>query len=258
MRIVLCFCLTIAFLASSAQKGYYPTTHPVVIDGSDEDWTIGEHMFDRETQITYAFRKDTANLYVLVRTNHPQSFMKMVVTGLEIWAHPEGKKRRTYGLMYPVTRERGAAKIRPDMDPQEFLRQNRDRIKLTNLFGDERGAITASLNQLDQPLKVDHKLHDDGYWVYELAIPISAFPSPKKKKKGVWQIGITTPDLDRQDAPDMNDMGGGIGMGGMNQPGMMGPGRMGMGGAMPGGGMAPRSAGAPSSISVWTKVVMEE
>ena len=175
--------------------------------------------------------------------------------GWEIWAHPDGKKRRTYGLMYPMAIDRNPAQFGQGqgIDPKFFDQESRTTIQLTNLFGDERGAIQADLKQLDQPIEVQFQLADDGYWVYELAVPISAFPSPKKNKKGIWQIGITTPEAD----PPSDAGGGGMPAGSrMDQlPGGMagGPGGLGAGGGM--GGRP--SSFPPKGIRVWTKVIME-
>lgn len=255
MRIFLFLFLCISWIGLFAQKGYQPQATSVVVDGDDGEWTVGEQMFHRENQLTYAFRQDAENLYVLVKTSDRRALMQIAFTGLEIWAHPDGKKRRSYGLMYPVPRDKRLGQQMPNQAPdlKKVLEQNPDRIKLTNLFGDERGAILADLSQLDQPLEVKHQLFDDGFWVYELSIPLSAFPVTKKSKKGVWQVGITTPDLS-----EIDDMPSGMTGGGMRDPSMPGGGigGMGMGGSMPPGGM--RGPTRLSSLSVWTKVLIKK
>lgn len=280
MRFLLLIAMLTGHLMLSAQV-YTPSAEAVTVDGEDGEWTQGEYLYDQDSKMSYAFRKSESHLFLILRTNQRETLMQSRLAGIEIWVNTDGKKKRRVGVQYPMgMRDRRMQRQQAGMgqgqgNPQgqqgrqggrqgrRGMREMPTKIKLVGLYGDQGEPIVAELNTLDKPIDVKAKMHEDGFYVYELALPLDAFPLGKKGGD-VWRIGIENPEFEMPDRDDFNNrQGGGMRPGGMGAGGM-GPGGMGPGGMRPGmggpGGMGGRGNFNPSNMipmSIWTKVEMK-
>ncbi|MEO1450875.1 MAG: hypothetical protein AAFV07_15205, partial [Bacteroidota bacterium] len=228
--LIVCCCLPL-----SAQV-YQPSSDAVTVDGDDSEWTQGEYLYDQDSKMSYAFRKSDSHLFLILRTNQRETLIQSRISGIEIWVNSNGKKKRKVGVQYPMGRSgRQGQGQRPDQANSEprtgqgqqgrrpgrggGMRRMPTKIKLVGLYGDEGEPIVAELNTLDKPIDVKAQMHEDGFWVYELALPLDAFPAGKKSSD-VWRIGIENPEFEMPDPSEFRNRQGG-------------------GGMRPGGGMTP-------------------
>ncbi len=261
-RIIIFGCACLIGLNVQAQAVFFAKKGAIEADGVDTEWEAGQQLYDADNRVHYAFQHDDEFLYILVRTDSRPTIFKILKGGLEIWANPDGKKKRVNGLHYPIGMPMRIQDRRPEDFPGaenpadgEFKMPEVDTrsIRLTHLYGDEGDPILSELDQLNFPLKVKFVQSEDGYWVYEMAVPKAAFPTPKKDK-GIWRIGITTPSMMQRGPGGTGNIMGGSGMGGMNGMGMGGGRRPGMGPGMPSGGFSDKMK---DPLNIWTKVEMK-
>lgn len=254
---------------------YTPSSEMVTVDGDDLEWTQGEYLYDQDSKMSYAFRKSDTHLFLILRTNQRETLMQSRMSGIEIWVNSDGKKKRRAGVQYPIGMS-GRRKMRQEAmgdNPAQARPEGQGRrgrqgggrmemptqIKLMSLYGDEGEPIVAELGTIDKPILAQAQMHEDGFWVYELGLPLEAFPRSGKGNKP-WRVGIENPDFEMPDREQFgNRPGGAGGGGGMGRPGGFGPGGMGgPGGGMGQGGQAGgRGRFNPSSMipmSIWTKL----
>lgn len=73
------------------------------IDGSNSDWEGGTLTLNKKTQVDFAFRNDTDNLYVIFIFNDPRQFMSTIQqSGITLWLNTEGKKKKDYGIKFAI------------------------------------------------------------------------------------------------------------------------------------------------------------
>lgn len=104
------FCLTFAVLALcslnlSASKVVQSDwlAAPLTIDGSSGDWEGVTFATYKRTEVDYAFRNDSENLYVLFVFRNPREFMSSIRdTGMTLYLSTEGKNKKDYGIRFQV------------------------------------------------------------------------------------------------------------------------------------------------------------
>lgn len=74
---------------------------PVNIDGANTEWEGDSLTLNKKTQVDFAFRNDSDNLYVLFMFKDPRKFMSTInYTGMTLWLNTEGKKKKYYGIKF--------------------------------------------------------------------------------------------------------------------------------------------------------------
>jgi len=85
------------------------TMTPPNIDGSNSDWEGGTLTLYKKVQVSYAFRNDADNLYVIFIFNEPrkillrQSVMSTIRdSGITLWLNTDGTKKKKYGIKFAI------------------------------------------------------------------------------------------------------------------------------------------------------------
>jgi transposase len=79
---------------------------PLIIDGSDEDWTKPLLFSNRKEKLNYTISNDKDNLYILVSTRSPQEQQKIIQGGMTVWINNQADKNE-------ATSDRVSTKINP-------------------------------------------------------------------------------------------------------------------------------------------------
>jgi hypothetical protein len=106
-------------LASDWQQG------EMNIDGSDSEWQRGLY-YDKESDMVYGVRNDDKYVYIFLKTQNRSTQMQIMRQGLTVWFDREDGRNQTFGIQYPMSRQRTHAGFSPDSNeekPQLFLDQ---------------------------------------------------------------------------------------------------------------------------------------
>ncbi|MEO0468951.1 MAG: hypothetical protein AAF206_04965 [Bacteroidota bacterium] len=251
-------------------SGHFLIGQDVNIDGTDAEWTMGELMVQSGTKLAYAYRQDTEKLYVLIRANDPGTIRKVLVRGLRLWVNPDGKKKRLYGLGYPIgamaepdqmakLEEKPSILAQPTAGPDKMMAdlvlRQKGKVLIKGLYGMGEEPILTRLSELDTKIEVGMSLTDQDELIIEMAFPFDALPEMKKVKPE-WQIGIVTTagtgekaQMSVSGAPMPTGVGGPGSLGQQSQLGMPGAG----GGRRP-ATLSSSRKGFSEPIRIWTKL----
>ncbi len=75
-------------------------SEPVRVDGYPMDWDRNTLTSEDKLSIEYGFRNDAENIYVLFVFKDSKVMSSIAATGMNIWFHPEGKKKNNYGILF--------------------------------------------------------------------------------------------------------------------------------------------------------------
>jgi hypothetical protein len=205
--------LTIALLAfaifSSAAPKALQYKSDVVIDGNYVDWSAPLPFSHKVTGLQYGIANDNKTLYFYIRCTNKVMQQQIVSSGFEIWINMDGKKKKTTGIAYPIPIEKTetANEATPAAGNQAAApgrnRQGGDDMG----FGGGRGGfgglpglstdetttfvinkdliLTGFLVENGQQLakssavKTAITLDQEGFMLYELAIPFNTFYKEK-------------------------------------------------------------------------------
>ena len=223
----------------------------VKIDGDIKEWGDSLRYYNAEKKLNYTLANDKDNLYMAIRINDHSEQMRVMNAGLTLSINTKGKKKEMYSLTFPVADASAAPLLaKPGMD--QITAEDRDelmRARLTKLrnikvtgFPDIEGENITTSNTYG--IKTALNYDDNGYLVYEAAIPLKFFHADAPDKTE-WAFnikinGIAKPEGRGAGTRDDEQAGGGRGGMGGGGRGGMGGGRGGMGGGrggMRGGGM---------------------
>lgn len=263
LRIVVAAYLLVV-IASGCTKTLYPSrwqSAPVTADGVSSEWPVPLQYYDSDTKLNYAVSNDTKNLYLCVRVGDDQAQMTLMRSGLTVWLDTEGKKNKTTGITYPLSRAlttkqsqiNNEEKERPTMGQmkKQFL-SKQNQVLLIGF----KNANGLSPLQNSEGISVALNWDSSGVMIYEAVIPIKTFfkdaVSPSDTVD-VWSVGFEIRPAQR---PEGAGGGGrrrggmgprvGIGMGG-------GMGGVGIGTRVPMGGGGGPGGGFSEPKEVWTK-----
>lgn len=246
-KLSLCLPALLLNVAVQAQSKATPTLAPppsgIAIDGDIKEWGDSLRYYDAEQKINYSLANDNTNLYMAIRINDRSQQVRIMAGGLTWAIDPKGKKKETFSMTFPLAEtdafgntEQSALQGKPDTTRQG--RQDMMQARLTKMrnikvagFKDVENDIITTANTYG--FKAAIAYDDNGYLIYEAAIPLALFHTGDITKTE-WSFGFkinAMPKPKEGDAPK-----GGGGMGGPGGGGM-GGGRGGMsGGGMGGGG----------------------
>jgi hypothetical protein len=234
----------------------------IKIDGKNTEWH--EVMIDLEKAgVFVGFLNDEANLYACLTVGSPILRANLLRQGLTVWFDPAGGRKKTFGLRFPIGRERNPDQERRGQGPEFF---GPDRYGREN-GPDEEGMqeyIEKALTELEilgpgkneiermplaQAAGIEIKLVPSrGLTVYELKIPLV------RSEQHPYAVGALPGQV----------VGLGIESARISFRRGMGM----MGGAMPGGGLRPSWGGGrgpggfnegmmtdlPKELKLWAKL----
>lgn len=76
----------------------------MMIDGVTQEWMNDTLNNEKKVKVDYAFKNDGDYLYILFRFNDPKYISTLDMTGLTVYHHAEGKKKKDYGIIYKTQR----------------------------------------------------------------------------------------------------------------------------------------------------------
>ncbi len=236
IRILNLFCaaaLITAFSLSMAQDKLpqnLVAPSDVKIDGKLTEWTEKQLSTDRTAKIKYIIANDDKNLYVVIKTADRSTIMRIMSAGITVALNPEGKKKETYAVTFPVIKQKDLAETRiasggerPDINSMQQTMRSK------MIIMSVKGFPSIELDQIsiynNYGLKTAIDFDEQNNLCYEAAIPLSLLSlSINQSEPLACNIKINGFKM-----PDMpNEPGGGMGGG---------PPGGGMGGGPPGGGM---------------------
>lgn len=269
--------VVIILIAGCKQKeiSSQPIKQPIVIDGKYGDWEGAWYYFDN-FQANLAVANDSQFFYLCLKTSDRQLTRRIFSRGLIVSFNPEGKKKPTLSIFYPLGgplgRFRSGGRLEeqpyplPDRGPiyrpanrlgeqrEDFEPPRMDFVELEIRQGKDETGVRYAIDQLTGlAVKIARQ---EGELVYELRIPLSVQPENtcglNLKPGKALAIGIKIPEI------DLSAMRERFGDGRM-PPGSMPPGEMpgGRGGGMGGGFPGDHAAGgqmSSTSQEIWFRV----
>ncbi|MEL6676505.1 MAG: hypothetical protein AAFR61_30125 [Bacteroidota bacterium] len=266
----LSICLLLGSSLSCSKEVYLATAMPIEVDGKTEEWDQDKMQYNSSTRLSYSFAKKDDRFYFLLKTTDQDRIGQFMRSGLEVWINPDGKRRKSYGVKYPLGMRAmmrqggmgmGPQGGMPSANPGENRKRVLDRmtqdVMLVNFYESGREGIVYKKSDTEIPVEVEINLEEGPLFTYELSFPIEAVGG--EAKKGLWRIGITTPQATDSGNVPAGAGGGRPGGGGMGRMGSASPG---MGGGRPGGGMGGpgggmRPSGMASPLALWTRVAVK-
>lgn len=229
-------------------------TQEITVDGNQHDWEGALVPADKE-KMAVGLMNDGDNLFACLVVDDRERQTSIMRRGLIVWFDAAGKKDKTFGIHFPLSRFSAGPPMMPQSMSEEPQRDFTSRLTELEILGpgkDERQRLP-----LDQAQGIDLNINrDNGVLVYEIKIPLRhgeerpyAIGAVAGDKIG---IGLETPEFDRKEMRDRMRSG----MGGRPRGGRPGGGLGGgRGGGMgrPGGPGGQRPA-MPETLKIWVKV----
>ncbi len=247
------YILSLLFLFSCGKSEWNSRwrTQEITVDGNQQDWE-GALVFAENEKIAVGLMNDGDDLFACLVVDDREMQASIMRRGLIVWLDAAGKKDKTFGIHFPLSRFSLRPPMRPRSEPEE---PQMDLVSMPNeleILGpgkDDRQRLP-----LDQARGIALNINrDNGVLIYEIKIPlrhgadrpyvIGANPGDK------IGIGLETPEFDRKEIRERMRSG----MGGGRPGGGFGGGGRGGGMGRPGGPGGQRP-GLPESLKVWTKV----
>jgi len=221
----------------------------ITVDGKNADW-LGAMMYFEEDNISVGLLNDENFFYICLIAEDQFIRAQVMRQGFTLWFDPDGGKKKTFGIKYPLgmqasglprgmrrdeqNLERSREVPRRPMNELEILGPGKDEVKKMPI--EETKGIDISIE------------FSSGMLVYELKVPLNkseqhpyAIGAEAGNSVG---IGLETSKMERQEM--MREMSGGRGGGGPTG-GM----RRGAGGRGMPGGRRPRM---PQPLKIWAVV----
>ena len=245
----------------------------IAIDGKGSEWRGCEVYDDEDSGVRVAFFNDDECLYVFVSTMDTRTQAKALMNGFTVYVDPEGGKKETFGIRFPVKRmemyqaarermrdqnermEGGPGNMDPDMI-RSMLERSRDELEI---IGPGKGSTLRMTVEEARDHGIEVMIDMTSRVLeYELKIPLSNAVNPLYDlgidPGTVIGVGFETgaSAMRRPSGPPGGEMGGGRPGGDFPGGGPPGGGG-GMGGGMRGGmgkppGMEP--------LEIWAKLVL--
>ncbi len=241
-------------------------TSAVAVDGSEADWQSNLQPVKDHDGLMMGVRNDGQDLYVALVVSNETTARQIALGGLTVWFDPDGGKKKTLGVQFPLGITDRSGGLPPGFDPgaeggrgrpAEVPMPSFARLALRHGDDDEgtpQPAASATGVTAAGSLNA-------GQLVLELRIPLRGTDDAIGAAPGDQVgIGLETPGLQRPDRRERPAGGrGGPPSGGGGFPGGGPPGG-GMGGP-PGGGMGGRPGGPggpqmPEPLDSWVRVTL--
>jgi hypothetical protein len=113
MLILLNGCSSGLKLSSDWQQG------EMIIDGSDSEWLRGLY-YDKNSDMVYGVRNDESYIYIFLKTQNRSTQMQIMRQGLTVWFDKEDGKNHTFGIQYPMSRQKAHSRFFPDTSEEKL------------------------------------------------------------------------------------------------------------------------------------------
>jgi hypothetical protein len=229
----------------------------ILLDGKDGDWLGAKYYFEG-LYVSVGLINDEQHLYVSMMTENPMFRAQIMRQGLTVWLDPKGGKNKTFGIKFPLGRQRGEQEGEM-MDPrdmmdetarEEMMQRLQETMTELEILGQNEKVLARM--DIDDAQGIEIQMRNvGGTFVYELKVPLASseeYPFAVGAKPGdTIGVGFLSPRMQMRRPGGMR---GGRGMQGGG--GMGGRGGMGVPGGM--GGMGGMGRQVPQELKIWAKV----
>ncbi len=183
-------------------------THPIIIDGSNTDWTEDSPYFDKNSRILISILNDEDDLYIRLLTRSETTRRIFLRTGFTVWIDDTGDTEKKFGIQFPLPRQRLTGKALTDHKPrtgmQESLIDSRYNLAILNDESGNRQTIPLTrAAEMGIQVRLGMK---QGYLIYELKIPVT-WPQENR----TLGIGFETGTIEKPSGNGRGGRGGGGG-----------------------------------------------
>jgi len=204
------------------------------IDGNNADWqNVGVTESPSKT-FEYALAHNDDNLYLLMKITNSVEQMKFLYGGLQLWIDPTGEKKQTTEVIFPSKGElpQGSFQAQGGSDDKKQARElmhlnARASLVTMNRIGFKPQYSGIQTISQVTGFKASFNWNEANELIYELQIPLKAFPVALSKEKMDVEFVLGPLELPSN--------GNGEGTAGTPQRGGMSGGMHGGGGGMHGG-----------------------
>jgi len=223
-------CSTFTTFSTESQ----PLDHQIIVDGKTDDWAGNLYVVEGE-RVSLGLLNDRDNLYICLLAEDNITRSQIMMQGLTIWFDPQGGKKKTLGIKYPIG-------LPPGERPMPRIGENPEEPGFDNLPSELPKELEIIRSEKETPQKLNiaeakgielKAVPSSGLLVYELKIPLvqtEEHPIAVGAEPGkTIGIGFETGKLDlskmpRERSGGMPPMGGGRDRGGMGGMGGFGRG----------------------------------
>jgi len=215
---------------------------PLIVDGSDSDWTKPLAYYDKKEKLGYSLSNDKDNIYLMLSVKDPLEQQKILQGGMTVWINSQAQKDEStsVGIGFPLdSRNNHDKEIMESAQPERYKnkRVTLDDLKDYSLYGFKKTDTLENYaygEKSDEGVEVQMNYNASGELIYEASVPFSAiFPKNsgtaylnKSIAVGFFVEGLPpTPGSRHSGGGSPISIGGGVGMG------------MGLGGGFGGGGL---------------------
>lgn len=153
---------------------------PIVIDGSDRDWTRPLPGFSKTENFSYEIANDADNLYVLISTKDPLEQQKIIQGGMTVWVNTRADKSQSgaVGIGYPLDSRNDPDQnlmneAQPNRAPKSVTLQDKQAYALYGFGNSSEVGNFAYADDTDpQGVRVRMDYNGTGELIYEAAIPL--------------------------------------------------------------------------------------
>lgn len=205
MKVIQVFLLLLLAGNASAQC---PLSSAVVADGKLDEWSMTWET-DEEKTFSYNVCLDDQNFYVRVKSDEFYTKRKMAAFGFTVWFDPNGKKKRTYGLKFPVGGSEADERMgqlnkegesATTIGEKADFQKHADEVMISNLeilelIGITDEPITSTRSGITNGIKVFIGMDQEGAYIYEAVIPLRSFRLSRSNFKAL-SVGFETGKLE--------------------------------------------------------------
>lgn len=166
-----------------------PTT-AVTIDGNNKEWGNNLEYYNANKRIHYTISNDKENIYLVIKTNDASQLTNILFSGVTFSIDTKGRKKKTQTITFPIQEM-------PIMEsvPLNTLEQKRELAKSTRFKKIEvKGFKDIDEGQIynGNPYKIQTAINvdDNGYLVYEEAIPLALFHTEDPLNEWAYNIQL--------------------------------------------------------------------
>jgi len=154
---------------------------PIVIDGSDKDWTRPLPGFSKTENFSYEIANDAENIYILISTKDPWEQQKIIQGGMTVWVNTKADKTQSgaIGIGYPLDSRNDPDRnlmneAQPNRVPRSVTLQDKKDFALYG-FGStsEVGNYAYADDSNPQGVRMRMDYNNSGELIYEAAIPLA-------------------------------------------------------------------------------------
>ncbi len=186
----ICIFLTLTLIGNGiciAQDARLPIAPARInINGQADEWSADKLINDQKLKCDYLISADNDNIYLILKTNNQVKQTCITGAGITFSINTQGKKTKAHTLTFP-TIEKFKAGTYMDLSHEELMvqamRAKNRKITITG-FKDISDDELSPLNPYG--IKTAIGFDDQGYLIYEAAVPRSLLKSDNDTDKEWW------------------------------------------------------------------------